>query len=258
MSHYSPTEPSPSRWEFPSTQGIDSDLIGIGADLEPGTLLEAYRQGIFPMPTELCQDAPTEPTKDAATELARDTTSPNSPSRKEASVLAWWSPDPRGVLFPQDMHQSRSLKRSKRRYRVTVDLEFAAVVEACRAAHPKGLWITDEMQGAYEILHKLGWAHSVETWTPAGDLVGGLYGLMIGQLFVGESMFTIETDASKMALATLAENMAEEPGSLIDTQWLTAHLASLGATEITRASYEAKIAELVWGPPLKFFTPRLA
>jgi len=280
--YYCPTEPSPSRWEFPSTEGIDSDLIGVGADLEPGTLLEAYRQGIFPMPLELAEDTPTElaeetpttlaedppttlaeetPTtlaEDTPTELAEDPTSPYSPSPSEATTLAWWSPNPRGVLFPQDMRQSRSLKRSKRRYRVTVDLEFAAVVEACRAAHPQGSWITDEMQTAYETLHKLGWAHSVETWTFAGGLVGGLYGLTIGQLFVGESMFTIETDASKVALATLAEDMAEEPGSLIDTQWLTTHLASLGATEIARPAYEAKIAELVCGPPLKFFTPLLS
>jgi len=244
MSRYPPIEPSPSRWEFPSTKGMDGDFLSVGADLDPGTLLEAYRAGIFPMPIELAEDVAKSGSAGAG-----------PPGLPKSVTLGWWSPNLRGVLLPENMRQTRSLRRSRRRYRVTVDLEFSAVVEGCRSAHSEGAWITDELQAAYETLHKLGWAHSVEVWTPNRQLVGGLYGIAIGQLFVGESMFTAATDASKVALATLAESMAEEPGSLIDTQWLTKHLKSLGATAIQRQDYEARIAQLVGRPPLKFFIP---
>ena len=241
----SPIEPPSSSWQFPATANLNHDLIGVGADLDPATLLEAYRTGIFPMPFELAGDDAPVPASLAAARA----------SQPGNWALGWWSPRQRGVLVPQDMRQTKSLRRSRKRYRITVDLEFAAVVEGCALAHTEGVWLTTEMQQAYLALHKLGWAHSVEVWTPDGQLAGGLYGIAIGQLFIGESMFAAATDASKVALAALAEGMAEESDSLIDTQWLTDHLESLGATAMSRAAYEARIAQLVNQPPLGFFVP---
>lgn len=247
-----PKEPPPSRWEFPPTENLDSDFVGVGGDLYPGTLLEAYRRGIFAMPVSLSKRAAK--AAPARTPPARTPPAKTPPTKtRQQPTLGWWSPNPRGVLVPKDIHQSRSLKRSRRRFRVTVDLEFEAVVAGCRAAHSKGVWLTPEMQQAYKTLFELGWAHSIEVWEPPGQLAGGLFGIAIGQLFVGESMFSATTDASKTAMATLAEAMADQPGSLIDVQWRTRHLASLGVTEISRAAYEARISELVKLPPLKFF-----
>ncbi len=237
-----PIEPPPSRWEFPSTENLDSDFVGVGGDLHPGTLLEAYRRGIFAMPVSLGKKAAEQPPAKTP-----------SPKSHPQLTLGWWSPNPRGVLVPKDIHLSRSLKRSRRRFKVTVDLEFEAVVAGCRAAHSKGVWLTPEMQQAYKSLFDLGWAHSIEVWEPQGQLVGGLFGIAIGQLFTGESMFSAATDASKTAMAALAESMSDQPGSLIDVQWQTRHLKSLGVTEISRADYEARIAELVKLPPLKLF-----
>lgn len=172
-------------------------------DLEPQTLLAAYRSGIFPMPY--------------------------------AGRLAWWSPDPRGILEPRSLHVSRSLRRTRRRYSITWDAAFARVVGACADPSRPGGWITPEIAAAYVRLHELGHAHSVEAWDGEGRLAGGLYGVSIGRLFAAESMFHRATDASKAALVALVERLGDD--ALIDIQWLTPHLASLGATEVSRDEY---------------------
>jgi leucyl/phenylalanyl-tRNA---protein transferase len=204
-----PVEPPPSTWRLPPADAADEHgIVGIGADLEPGTLLAAYRGGIFPMP--LHRTAP----------------------------MAWWSPDPRAVLPLDGLRVSRSLRRSRRRYEVRVDTAFHEVVAACAdPGRPDG-WITPEIHEAYSRLHRLGWAHSVEAWDDEG-LAGGLYGVATGGLFAGESMFRRRTDASKVALVGLVELLAADgtPGRLLDVQWRTDHLASLGAVEVPRRRY---------------------
>ncbi len=181
-------------------------LLCAGADLSPERLLDAYRQGIFPW------------------------FSPGEP-------ILWWSPDPRMVLFPEEMKISRSLAKALRRgnYEVRLDTSFASVVRACSHPRPRqdGTWITEQMQKAYCRLHELGHAHSVETWID-GTLSGGLYGVAIGRAFYGESMFSRVTDASKIALAHLARYLERQRFAVIDCQMRTAHLASLGAREIRR------------------------
>lgn len=189
--------------------------MAAGADLEPGTLVEAYRRGAFPMPHD--------------------------------RELLWWSPMRRGVLVPGDLRISRSLSRSVRRFTVTVDESFEEVIDACADPSRPGSWIDSPIRDAYVRLHRLGWAHSVETRSPDGTLVGGLYGLSIGALFAGESMFHRATDASKVALVALTERVGA--AGLIDTQWSTPHLASLGVTEWSRDVYLDRIATLVDDPP---------
>jgi leucyl/phenylalanyl-tRNA---protein transferase len=206
-----PIEPKPSGIRFPSPAAADErGLVALGGDLEPGSLLLAYRSGLFPMG------------------LAD-------------GRLSWWSPDPRGILPLDALHVSKSLKKSARRFTTTVDKAFADVIDAC-ADRPADEfpWITKDVREAYVTLHELGWAHSIESWSSDGDLVGGLYGVAIGGLFAGESMFSRRTDASKVALVTLVETMSDPAPStdrLIDVQWLTPHLASLGAIEVPRAEY---------------------
>jgi len=189
--------------------------VGLGADLEPGTILAAYRSGLFPMPVE-------------------------------DGMLAWWSPEPRGVLALDGLRVSRSLRRSCARYEVRVDTAFAAVVAACADPDRAGHWITDEIAAAYQRLHRLGWAHSVEAWSPGGDLVGGLYGIATGGLFAGESMFHRRPDASKVALVALVALLGgaagAEEGRLLDVQWRTDHLASLGVVEVDRPAYRQRLA----------------
>jgi leucyl/phenylalanyl-tRNA---protein transferase len=205
-----PVEPPPSVWDFPPATSADPDgVVGLGADLEPGTLLAAYRAGIFPMP------------------LHR-----NGP-------MAWWSPDPRGIIPIEDLRVSRSTRRSRRRFEVRVDTAFDSVTAACADPGRRHGWITEEIRAAYRRLHGLGWAHSVEAWTPDGELVGGLYGLAIGGLFAGESMFHVRTDASKVVLVELVERLAEAgvDGRLLDVQWATPHLVSLGAVAIPARTY---------------------
>ncbi len=185
----------------------------LGGDLEPGTILSAYRSGLFPMPI----------------------------GRRR---IGWWSPDPRGVIpvgpdavaTGTGLHISRSLRRSLGRFTATVDREFEAVMRACGdPARPHG-WINDEFVDAYTRLHRMGWAHSVEVWE--GDrLVGGVYGLSLGAMFAGESMFHTATDASKAALVHLTSLFDDVEDALFDVQWLTPHLASLGAVEIPRSEY---------------------
>lgn len=213
-----PAEPDPTRWVLPDPRRADGDgLVALGADLEPGTLLAAYRCGLFPMPV----DRP----------LRRD------------PVLAWWSPDPRTVIPLDGLRVPRSLRRSRRRFEIRVDTAFGQVVRGCADPHRSGGWISSEIGSAYGRLHELGWAHSVESWTPDGRLAGGLYGVAIGGLFAGESMYHERRpwarDASKVALVGLVELLRAdgEPDRLLDVQWMTPHLERLGALPIPRATY---------------------
>ena len=180
--------------------------------------------------------------------------------------LGWWSPDPRGVLPLDGLRVSRSLRRSARRLRTTVDTAFDAVVAGCADPSRSGRWITDEVAGAYSRLHHLGWAHSVEVWddAPGGDagdddpgddgggarLVGGLYGVGTGGLFAGESMFSTATDASKVALVRLVEVLrdGDDGRRLLDVQWRTDHLASLGVVEVPREEYLRRLARALPAP----------
>jgi leucyl/phenylalanyl-tRNA--protein transferase len=169
----------------------------------------------------------------------------------EGDEVGWFSPDPRGVIPLDGLRVSRSLRRSLRRYRITVDTDFVAVMRACGdPARPHG-WINEEFVAAYAELHQLGWAHSVEAWSvESGALAGGLYGVAIGGFFAGESMFSVERDASKVALVALVERLRAGGGVLLDVQWLTPHLASLGAIEIPRADYLARLESAVTRPQL--------
>jgi len=180
--------------------------------------------------------------------------------------LGWWSPDPRGVLPLDGLRVSRSLRRSARRLRTTVDTAFDDVVAGCADPSRSGRWITDEVAAAYSRLHRLGWAHSVEVWDDAGsgpgprpgsgpgggggELVGGLYGVGVGGLFAGESMFSTATDASKVALVRLVEVLGagDDGRRLLDVQWRTDHLASLGVVEVAREEYLRRLARALPAP----------
>ncbi len=199
---------------MPSPERADPHgLVGAGADLEPGTLLAAYRRGLFPMPL-----------------------------RKQR--IGWWSPDPRGIVPLDGLIVSRSLRRSCGRFEARRDTAFREVVERCGDPSRPGGWITPQIVSAYERLHELGWAHSVEIMSDAG-LVGGVYGLRIGRFFAGESMFHTETDASKVALVRLVEWLRAEDVELFDVQWTTPHLRSLGAVDIPRTTYLTRLAQAV-------------
>lgn len=184
-------------------------LLAAGGDLSAERLIAAYRHGCFPW-------------------------------FSEGQPLLWWSPDPRTVLFPEEFHLSRSLAKLLRqqRYRVTFDQDFAAVIEGCASPrdYADGTWITDSMRAAYLELHQRGLAHSVEVWD-GEQLVGGLYGLAMGQLFFGESMFSRADNASKIGFATLVSKLREWGFALIDCQMPTRHLHSFGARPITRAEF---------------------
>jgi leucyl/phenylalanyl-tRNA--protein transferase len=171
---------------------------------------------------------------------------PVQPAGEE--LLVWWSPDPRGVLPLEGLRVSRSLRRSCRRFEVRVDTAFEAVIDGCADPSRTGRWITPAIRDAYVELHRLGWAHSVEAWDADG-LAGGLYGVAIGGLFAGESMFSLRTDASKAALVGLVERLREGGASLLDIQWVTPHLASLGAVEVPRRTYLDRLAEALERPP---------
>jgi len=193
----------------------DSDIVAIGADLEPGTLLAGYRAGMFPMPFD----------------------------RRR---IAWFSPELRGVLPLEGLRVSRSLRRSVRKFDVRMDTRFRAVMEACGDLRRPGAWINRDFVKAYERLHELGWAHSIEIYEPGTDeLVGGVYGVRIGGLFAGESMFHSATDASKVALVHLVDWLRQTGVTLMDVQWQTPHLASLGVIEIPRAEYLRRLHEAV-------------
>jgi leucyl/phenylalanyl-tRNA--protein transferase len=208
----------------------EGEVAAVGADLEPGTLLAAYRRGLFPMRLQL------------------------------GGPLGWWAPDPRGILPLDALVVHRSLRRSARRFTVTVDTAFTEVMRACGDERRPGGWIDEQFVDAYTRLHELGWAHSVEVWSarggadPAGgsaELVGGVYGVAIGGLFAGESMFHRATDASKVALWALVERLRIGGGVLFDVQWCTPHLASLGVVEIGRDEYGALLAAALARPQLR-------
>jgi leucyl/phenylalanyl-tRNA--protein transferase len=161
--------------------------------------------------------------------------------------LGWWSPDPRGVIPLDGLVVSRSLQRSTRRYETRIDTAFATVLERCATTPRPHGWITPAIVDAYLELHRLGIAHSVETWHD-DRLVGGLYGVSLGGLFAGESMYHEATDASKVALARLVQELAPIPGALLDVQWTTAHLTSLGAVDVTREQYRSLLAAALGAP----------
>lgn len=190
-------------------------LLAAGGDLSPERLLAAYRHGCFPW-------------------------------YQEGQPLLWWSPDPRTVLYPEELHVSRSLAKKLRQgvFDVTFDRAFRDVIEGCAAPrdYADGTWITTPMQNAYVKLHQLGVAHSVEVWQD-GQLVGGLYGLAIGRLFFGESMFSRATDASKVGFVTLVERLRGWDFKLIDCQMPTQHLASFGARAIPRRIFAEALAK---------------
>ena len=208
---FQPVEPAASRFVMPdpalATPG--DDLIAIGADLAPGTLLAAYRTGIFPMPVE---------------------------PRRKRSKMAWYSPDPRGIIPIDGLRVTRSMRKSARRFEIRHDTVFAEVMRQCGDPARPGRWITDEIVTAYDVLYGLGWAHSVEVWLD-DRLVGGVYGLLVDRLFAGESMFHLETDASKVALMALVDWLQQLGVVLFDVQWTTPHLVSLGAVDVPRRRY---------------------
>ncbi|TWP37003.1 leucyl/phenylalanyl-tRNA--protein transferase [Leekyejoonella antrihumi] len=218
-----PIEPSPTSWDLGGADlAQPQDLLGVGADLEPGTLLSAYRHGLFPMGTGPGGHPP----------------------------MGWWCPQRRGVLLPGDHHVQRSLRRARRRFTVSVDHDFAAVIAACADPAREGRWITTEVTRAYTRLHELGWAHSIEVWDDRDALAGGLYGLCIGGLFAGESMFHHATDASKVALWALVEIVFADCDTrrMIDVQWQTPHLQRQGVREIPRATYLRRLPEALAAP----------
>jgi leucyl/phenylalanyl-tRNA--protein transferase len=201
-----PIEPPPNVWDLPRPgRGFD-DLVARGADLEPGTVLAAYRKGLFPMPVD--------------------------------GVLGWWSPVHRGVLPLDGFRVSRSLRQSAKHFEIRVNTAFDEVVAGCADPSRDSGWIDEDVVAAYAALHRLGWVHSVEAWRD-GELAGGLYGVAIGGLFAGESMFTRVRDASKVALMGLVDLLSDEhrAARVLDTQWQTPHLATLGVVEISRPTY---------------------
>ena len=224
-----PVEPPPSAWSFGDPAEYDplDDLVAIGADLEPGTLLSAYRHGLFPMPSG----------------------SPGDPAY-------WFCPVRRGVLPLDGLVVSRSLRRSCRDFEIRVDTAFAEVLAGCADPAREAGWIDEDVRRAYLRLHELGWAHSVEAWQD-GRLAGGLYGVAIGGLFAGESMFHRVRDASKAALVGLVELLSDEhvPDRLLDVQWQTPHLASLGVVEISRTAYLRRLARALALPPPARLSP---
>ena len=221
MSWGAPPQPvGDSRWRFPPPEEWpDQDVIAAGADLDPGTLIAAYRQGLFPMPLEL-------------------------PDRGEP-ILAWWSPEARGILPLDKFRQTRSLRQSGKRFEVRVDSCFGDVIRECANPDRPSAWITPEFITAYTRLHELGWAHSVEVFDGRGVLAGGLYGVRINGLFAGESMFHLQRDASKVALAALVDLMRMSGMTLLDVQWQSEHLRSLGVIEVPRARYLELLADAV-------------
>jgi leucyl/phenylalanyl-tRNA--protein transferase len=187
-------------------------IVAIGGDLSPQRLLLAYAHGIFPW-------------------------------YQEPSPILWWSPDPRLVLFPGEIKISRSLERviKKQLFTVTIDRAFGEVIRACAQTRDE-TWITTDMIEAYEALHKLGYAHSFESWHE-GRLVGGLYGVALGRAFFGESMFSIKSDASKVALVRLAQHLARLGFDFIDCQTTTQHLKRFGAKEIPRKEFLERLSK---------------
>ena len=201
---------------FPPVEGAARNgLLAVGGDLSPRRLLAAYREGIFPW-------------------------------YSEGEPLLWWSPDPRFVLFPGELRVSRSMRQflKKETLRITFDRAFGAVIAACQTPRKgqEGTWITPEMREAYSSLHRMGYAHSVEAWQ-GQTLAGGLYGVSLGRIFFGESMFSLTPNASKAALIALVDRLKDRGFGLIDCQVETVHLASLGARPIPRLEFVSRLKE---------------
>lgn len=201
---------------------VEDGLLAVGGDLSPNRLLLAYSKGIFPW-------------------------------YSEADPILWWSPDPRFVLYPKDIKVSHSMKKllNKNIYKITYDTCFRDVISNCaNTRKDTGTWITDDMLEAYCVLHKLGFAHSVETWFE-DRLVGGLYGIALGKCFFGESMFSLMTDASKTAIITLSKFLEQKQFLMIDCQVYTKHLESLGAMKIPRQEFLKLVETGICVEPLK-------
>jgi len=207
-------------WDLPDprTAPAGEDVVCVGGELDAATVLYAYSRGLFPMEVE-------------------------------PELLGWWSPDPRGVLPIDSLRITRSLRASMRRFEFSFDTDFVGVMRACADPAREHGWITQEFIDTYAELHRLGWAHSVEVRRD-GELVGGLYGIEIGGLFAGESMFHRDRDASKAALVALVAQLDDGCDRLIDVQWSTPHLASLGVIELDRAAYLDRLARVLRTDPV--------
>jgi leucyl/phenylalanyl-tRNA--protein transferase len=213
-----PVEPPPATWSPPPVDPDGTEeLVFVGGDLSPGGLVAAYRVGLFPMPV-------------------RD-------------GLGWWSPVRRGIVPLDGLRVSRSLRKACERFEVTIDHAFDDVMAACADPTREPAWITPEVRAAYGELHRTGWAHSVEVRRD-GELVGGLYGVAVGGMFGGESMFHRVPDASKVALVALVAHLRANGAVLLDVQWVTPHLASLGAVDISRREYLDLLADAVGREPV--------
>lgn len=232
---YPPIEPPPTRVRFPDPgRARAPEVLAIGCDFSPGTLLRAYRSGIFPWPH-------------------------GDEQHEGKPLVLWFSPDPR-CIFPLEgeLHWSRSLRRTLRihPYEVTLDEDFAQVIRLCGETRANATWIIPELVDGYVKLHELGWAHSVEVWEKDAHggrtLVGGIYGVAVGGVFAGESMFHLRTDCSKIAFATLATKLKASGFAVFDVQVQNPHLESLGCIEIPRREYLARLADALDR------TPRLA
>jgi leucyl/phenylalanyl-tRNA--protein transferase len=224
-------DPDDPKAPFPPVDQAETDpdgLLALGGDLSLTRLLTAYKSGIFPW-------------------------------YSQGQPIMWWSPDPRTVLFPEEIHISRSLRKAMRKsgYSHSFDHAFAQVIEAC--AEPRrdqpGTWITPEMKRAYIMLHNQGHAHSVEIWDQ-NRLIGGLYGVLLGRVFFGESMFSRASNSSKMALVHLAQTFGRGGGVMIDCQVYTDHLSSLGAEEIDRDHFVELLQQHTSGPPVQLRPPQ--
>lgn len=219
--------PPPTNIRFPDPRR-GPVVVAVGEDFRPGTLLEAYRRGIFPWPHTFVDER-----------------------GHEEHVVAWFSPDPRAI-FPLDRpaHWSRSLRRTlkKKNYSITVDRAFGDVILACGERREEGTWITPELVKGYSQLFDLGWAHSLEVWMDK-ELVGGIYGVAIGRAFAAESMFFRVTDASKIAFATMAERLRASGYQLFDAQVMNPHLASLGVVDMPRVRYLDLLSDAVRSDP---------
>jgi leucyl/phenylalanyl-tRNA---protein transferase len=197
-------------------------LTNFGSNWRPETLLAAYRAGLFPMPYEI----------DGA-----------------ESAIGWWSPQSRAIFYPDQIHISTSLKSAIKKFQVTVNQDFEAVIRACGNPDRPSGWIDEDVISAFTALHQIGVAHSIEVRDRQGSLVGGLYGLELGGVFAGESMFHVAKNASKVALVHLGELLDDGRGRIIDTQWMTRHLESMGAKAIERRDYCQKLPDLLAIPP---------
>ena len=218
-----PTPLEPSVWDFPTLEQMPKDdLVILGADLKPETVIDSYKHGIFPMHIEVANKR----------------------------QIGWWSPQQRGILPLNKINISKSLQKSMKKFQVTFDQAFDQVIEGCGDdKRPQG-WINKEIKIAYKKLFELGYVHSVEVWNKSDELVGGLYGVEVKGLFAGESMFHKETDASKTAMVYLVNKLKEAGGERIfDVQWQTPHLKSMGVIKIPRSKYLSLLPEVMKTKP---------